>query len=431
MKTVVICFMLILCQALAFGQRQSLLQTQVTVSFSNTSIEEILKSLETESLSFVYSPEVFDVKKRVSIKRQNTALASVLTELFVGQSVEMHEMNGQVLLRKKITPKPDSKQEIIDTIRTQPSVSPSIVVSSSSTVQKAAIIEKSEPVPTQQMNQQEKQASLDSLANPTVNDSVDSFGSQVSAPTSSLLAQTSTFIPRWNMRPYEPYAYQANPLALDYSLLLPKFKEEAPQPSIWDEIASENRRNTKREKKEKRATDDKKFRMGLGLYTGFAPLDNLDAFLIGGQIMYYPSIRTGVGFNANALLSKSFYSETLQKDIRVEGGYGGLAIEYVLFPKSVIHINLPLTLGAGGYNYVESEDPFAPIDPENSEAFFMIEVGAELEVNVAKFLKIGAGFSYRSISGSDFLNRDNNQDIIKASALEGVNYGIILKFGRF
>ena len=176
------------------------------------------------------------------------------------------------MLRKKITPKPDSQQEVLDTIRTQPSVSPAIVVNS--TVQKAAIIEKSEPVPTQQMNQQEKQASLDSLANPTVNDSVDSFGSQVSAPTLSLLAQTSTFIPRWNMRPYEPYAYQANPLVLDYSLLLPKFKEEAPQPTIWDEIASENRKNTKREKKEKTATDDKKFRMGLGLYTGFAPLDN-------------------------------------------------------------------------------------------------------------------------------------------------------------
>ena len=80
MKTVAICFMLILCQALAFGQRQSLLQTQVTVSFSNTSIEEILKSLETESLSFVYSPEVFDVKKRVSINRHRLRAVQVLCE---------------------------------------------------------------------------------------------------------------------------------------------------------------------------------------------------------------------------------------------------------------------------------------------------------------------------------------------------------------
>lgn len=426
MKASTIFFLLFISHFWLFGQENSLLNRKVTVSFSDTSIEEILKSLESQQLSFVYSPEVFDVKKRVSINRVNTRLSIVLAELFVGQQVEMRELRGQILLRKQVIPRVQENQKSIDTAQVQP-----IQMTQNIQVENQDSLTRESP----RSNKKEQNKNLvlvkTDTAQPIEQGDISSFGSNSDFSKNQILVQATTFIPRWSTRPYALYEHESNALALDYSLLLPNQYEEQPQASIWDDIATENRKNQKREKKEKKATDDKKFRMGLGVYTGFAALDNLDAFLIGGRLMYYPSVRTGVGFNANALLTKSFYSETLQRDIRVEGGYGGLAIEYVLFPKSVIHLNLPLTLGAGGYNYVETEDPFAPLDPANSRAFFMIELGAELEVNVASFLKVGAGFSYRSISGSDFLNRNSGQDVIKASALEGVNYGIILKFGRF
>ena len=59
---------LILFSSALQGQEQSdVLSRKVTLNFRNTSIEEILKSIETEDFAFTYSAEVFDVKKRVSI----------------------------------------------------------------------------------------------------------------------------------------------------------------------------------------------------------------------------------------------------------------------------------------------------------------------------------------------------------------------------
>lgn len=429
MKTWVIFLLLFLGQGLLLGQQNRLLNREVNVSFSNTSIEEILKSLETEDLSFVYSPEVFDVKKRVSINKRKAPLSDVLTELFAGQDMEMREMKGQVLLRKKLIP-PVKEETTINPIPKQ-----------NETIKSPIPVPQSKQPDSVELKTVDKQDSISPKKVPiaTLNDSIDSFGSALAEDKISLVAQTSTFIPEWPLKPYEFFTITYLPLNSGSFYLEPRYKvKEQAKPSVWDEMAVLNKKTQGKEKKEngkkeneKRERPEKKFRAGLASYTGYTEFDGTSAILLGGRLIYSPSASLGVGFGGSAFMSRGFYNAELDDNIRLEGGYGGLTFEYALFPQSRVHLNIPITVGAGGFTYVNADNPIGPINPSDSQAFFVLEGGAELEVNVAKFMKLGFGASYRSISGTSLLNRDSQQEVVKASVLEGMSYGIVLKFGWF
>lgn len=57
-------------------------------------------------------------------------------------------------------------------------------------------------------------------------------------------------------------------------------------------------------------------------------------------------------------------------------------------------------------------------------AFFVVEPGLEVEINVTRFFKIGVGASYRFVRESD-LTLVSNDD------LSGFSGGFSLKFGKF
>lgn len=422
-----------------FGQQGSLLNREVSVRFTNTSIEEILKSLETEDLSFVYSSEIFDVKKRVSINRK-TRLSLVLTELFVGQQMEMREMKGQVLLRKKVIPKPVENQDSLVVSKQKESVPAPPKVLQPEAADTIGAVSQTVAVDSSLIaTNTDSEEPLDAMPNEVIRDSIDSFGSTSSGSRSGMLAQTSRFIPRLQIRPYQPYVYDYRPASLDYSVLRPSYSTaNSTGSSVWDEIAQTNKKSQpkiKREKPERvkpeRDKPEKKFRAGLASYTGYTEINNTPSILLGGRVMYYPYLSFGVGVGGNAFITRGFFNQELNQDIRLEGGYGGLTIEYALFPQSNIHLNIPVTIGGGGFTYVDADNPVGAVNPAGSQAFFSLEAGAELEINVAKFMKLGFGASYRSVSGTSLLNQSSQQEIINASVLDGMSYGIVLKFGRF
>jgi len=427
MRASTILLLLICSQALLFGQQGSLLNREVNVRFSNTSIEEILKSLESEDLSFVYSPEVFDVKKRVSINRQRTALSTVLNELFAGQQMEMWEMKGQILLRKKVIPAPKT-ETTIEPAKKEDQVSNTSLQLTKPKTEKATRLDSAT---TSQPKEIELAPQIDAPKQ-ILQDSSDSFGSAFLANKGKMLAERSIFIPTWPGKEYSPLEVRTRLPYLDYSAIRPKYaKEESNTESVWDEQAAANKKAMAKKQRQERVKPEKKFRAGLASYTGYTEVDGTPSILLGGRVMYYPSPSLGVGVGGNAILSRGFFNQELNKDIRIEGGYGGLTFEYTLFPQSLVHLNIPITIGAGGFTYVDAQNPIGAVNPAGSQAFFAMEGGAELEINVAKFMKVGLGASYRSVSGTSFLNQNNEQEIINASILNGMNYGIVLKFGRF
>jgi hypothetical protein len=110
----------------------------------------------------------------------------------------------------------------------------------------------------------------------------------------------------------------------------------------------------------------------------------------------------------------------LVNDIRVEGnqlglGYGGLILEYVGFWDRLVHFTVPVLIGYGNADY----------DSEVNDGFFAFEPGINAELNVIRWLRVGAGISYLFVSGIDSLPGLGNSDV---GGLQGT---LEFKFGKF
>lgn len=116
-----------------------------------------------------------------------------------------------------------------------------------------------------------------------------------------------------------------------------------------------------------------------------------------------------------------------EKELNLYGGYGGLLIGGILFPKEMIHINIPILLGAGNMD-VSDENYFNNgIDTEftiDKSAFFVIEPGIQIEANITGNLRLGLGATYRMIQAVDLLHLNDDD-------LSDYTVALSLRFGRF
>jgi hypothetical protein len=160
-------------------------------------------------------------------------------------------------------------------------------------------------------------------------------------------------------------------------------------------------------------------------------LNSNDAFLIGGKIGVNINRNFNIGLAGYGLTNNVKSNLTLPDNtpLYIEMGYGGIFMEPVFFPNKVVHLTLPVLVGAGGYNYVENNDIFTnPNWPDNKyrddpDAFFVAEGGINVEINVFRWLKLSGGPTYRYVD--DFENGDFEDQF------GGFGGNISLKFGWF
>lgn len=110
--------------------------------------------------------------------------------------------------------------------------------------------------------------------------------------------------------------------------------------------------------------------------------------------------------NPYGLYFNNVYFDSLSKENKgahLVGGYGGLLLEYTLFPKSTVHVSFPLMIGLGYMGWYNSDYDGGTVSfPFNQnyhivagDSFFVVEPGVKLELNLAKILRMGIGISYR------------------------------------
>ncbi len=116
------------------------------------------------------------------------------------------------------------------------------------------------------------------------------------------------------------------------------------------------------------------------------------------------------------------------KELNIYGGYGGLMLGGIIAPKSIVHISVPVILGAGSI-YISDEDFFNnSIDTDftiENSAFYVIEPGLSIEANITTSFRVSLGATYRLIRGSNFAQP------IKDNDLSGINGLLSFRFGRF
>lgn len=119
------------------------------------------------------------------------------------------------------------------------------------------------------------------------------------------------------------------------------------------------------------------------------------------QLGYLPGLRGGiylnqrfaVGITANVLATQD--SHVGDHDGRNVGTYGGLLLQYVVHSNQVLHASLESTLASGRWcNTVGDGKGTAP-DGCSGRTFLAFEPVANLELNVARHVRVATGVGYR------------------------------------
>ena len=172
----------------------------------------------------------------------------------------------------------------------------------------------------------------------------------------------------------------------------------------------------------------------LGFYIGFhseySQIAGYDAFGAGGTFAMIANHGLAIGFSGKGFMSEPYeIVPGSHTSYSYAGGYGGFLIEPILFPKFPVHVSFPILIGAGGIaksiltNYDYPYD-YTEVFVEDAEAFLIAEPGVELEFNVARWLRLGLGASYRFTTTFEPSSFDSNP-------MDGFTGGFSLKFGKF
>lgn len=149
----------------------------------------------------------------------------------------------------------------------------------------------------------------------------------------------------------------------------------------------------------------------------------------GGWVIDHGFVLGGGGYG---FMTDRTFDQELNERYMLTGGYGGLLLEFIVAPKSPVHLSFPMLIGAGGVSYVRSANDYDYYGyAEDSEAFFVIEPGVELEVNVVKFMRIALGAKYRYTSDVSLRYFESGNLIMEDSNLSGFSTNITFKFGKF
>jgi hypothetical protein len=167
--------------------------------------------------------------------------------------------------------------------------------------------------------------------------------------------------------------------------------------------------------------------------TGHTIIDNKHALLFGGRIAWIADKTLGIGIGGTGFINEYHYEPTIDRDVFLAGGYGGIYIEPIIFPRSPVHIAFPVLFGAGGISYVSNDfnynfnynDTFV----EDFEPFLIIEPSAEIELNMTRFIRLAFGASYRYPTTFNF--GTSGPGFVSASSLKGWSYVATIKLGWF
>lgn len=146
------------------------------------------------------------------------------------------------------------------------------------------------------------------------------------------------------------------------------------------------------------------------------------AFLVGGRggwIVNHSFIIGGGGYglvtNVNAKTPSIFGERYLNF------GYGGLELEYVPASNDLIHASFMTLIGGGGIGYRDAD---FNVRHNSTDAFFVLEPAANMTLNVTRYFRISAGFSYRYISGVE-TSASTSKDLSGPSGI------LTFRFGEF
>ena len=162
------------------------------------------------------------------------------------------------------------------------------------------------------------------------------------------------------------------------------------------------------------------------LNINYTSINNKDAMMLGSRGAWIIDHGFAIGMGGYGFFTDYYYDDNIGEDVNISGGYGGLIMEPIFLPKFPIHLSVPLFVGVGGIGIINSSYIGDERDyyVEDSDTYFVLEPGIEIELNMLKFFRMAFSAYYRYTS--DISLNNTNKDI-----LHGFSTGLTLKFGSF
>jgi hypothetical protein len=144
--------------------------------------------------------------------------------------------------------------------------------------------------------------------------------------------------------------------------------------------------------------------------------------LSGGRGGWIINHKVAIGGGGYSLLLdvKSDAVSSNGRPLYIDMTYGGFEIEYIHDSDRLIHWTIHALLGTGTVK-TKVHDPVETVD---TDAFYIVEPSMNFDFNMARWFRIGFGFSYRLAFGVDL-------EGISSSDIHGLSGLVIFKFGRF
>ena len=165
----------------------------------------------------------------------------------------------------------------------------------------------------------------------------------------------------------------------------------------------------------------------VGISTRGFEINNHVGFGLGGEVALVMGRKFNIGFSGYALGTDvpSPYVDANGYNYFYDMAYGGFYVEPMIGSKWPVHFTFPVTLGAGGV----SQSRYRIYDElwhssYDADWFFVAEAGANVELNLFKFMRIAGGVNYRLTSDVYLLGGSKQQ-------LSGLGANVTLKLGWF
>ena len=421
---------LLICMLGARGIAQeypSLFTHKVEIGQGNHKLSDYLRMLEQQvpGLVFVYSPGVININRLVVTSAQKTSLYDALAKVFDVELFEFQQLGQKLVIKKREPPKKRENVGInarstpgrrLESNRSQVPVQKNVLTDSLASdrevLRDSAKIEVTQLLPGDSV----KPRLFEQGQRNEVKEEVSTTQVGTKQYSAIQLAFPRAYVSRI------PYLRITN----TSPVLTPLYR-----PVAMNVKPPKQARPKKVRVKQPKPEFEKKFRFSATSFTGYTELDGEDAILMGGRLTYYITPSFGIGLAGNAFQTSTRVDQILNGNFRPAGGYGGVLLEYTLMPWKKLHLNFPLMIGGGGIAYLE-RNPLTTLPTiETSLALFVIEQGVELEINLLKFLRVGAGLSYRYVSNTSLNYQSSGDQITSNQALTGLSFGITVKGGIF
>ena len=160
----------------------------------------------------------------------------------------------------------------------------------------------------------------------------------------------------------------------------------------------------------------------------YTQIDGKDAFMAGARGSWIIDLSFAIGLGGCGFVIDINYRNLNNNDLdnNLAGGYGGIYLEPIVAPRLPVHLSFPVLFGVGGITSIEDDRNWDDwvFNDSRDDVFLVFEPAVELEFNMTRHFRLAGSIGYRFTSKVDISNV--NPDI-----LEGTNFGIVMKFGKF